>query len=106
MRKIPKGKSRSMEQLRAALAKKYAADGACPLTTGIFTRIAAEFAYEQIAMGARPMEVAPFWRLIEPTAPLAKKVSCGAEFLARMRAAEGIEPIKPERKKKPARARA
>lgn len=92
MRKIPRGKSRDMDQLRATLAKKYGADGACPLTTGIFSRIAAEFAFEQLEMGAKPSDVAPFWRLIEPNSALAKKLSCGPDFISARREEEGIAP--------------
>ncbi|MBM3347843.1 MAG: hypothetical protein FJY55_15320 [Betaproteobacteria bacterium] len=77
-----------LEQLRAALAKTYAADGACPLTTGIFCRIAAEHAYEQFQMGAK--RVAPFWRVIDPASPLARKLSCGPAFIRKQRQVEGI----------------
>lgn len=104
MRKIPRGKTRSMIQLRGSLARKYGADAACPLTTGIFTRIASEFAYEQLEMGAKPGEVAPFWRLVDPRSPLAKKLTCGPAFIEKMRTAEGIAdpaPKRPTPKKRP-----
>jgi hypothetical protein len=99
IRKIPSGKTRSMAQLRAALAKKYGADAACPLTTGIFTRIASEFAYEQIELGAKPSEVASFWRLVDPKSPLAKKLTCGPAFIETLRAEESHAPPKKAAKK-------
>jgi len=87
-RSVPRGKTRTMAQLRDALARRYAVDAACPMTTGIFCRIAAEFAYEQLQMGAK--KVAPFWRVIDPSSPLAKKLSCGPDFIRKQRHAEGI----------------
>lgn len=90
-RATPRGRTRTMDHLRAHLAKKYGADGACPLTTGIFSRIAAENAIEAMAMGALPDEVAPFWRVVDPDSPLAKKLTGGSELVRRLRLAEGIE---------------
>ncbi len=100
-RSVPKGETRSMDELRAALAKKHGADAACPLTTGIFCRIAAEFAYERLKAGAA--DAAPFWRVIDPRSPLARKLACGADFIRKRRAEEGISdaPIKSSRRKKP-----
>lgn len=89
-RSVPRGKTRTIEQLRKTLAKRHGADGACPMTTGIFCRIAAEAALESLEMGAKPSQVAPFWRVIDPASPLANKLSCGPEFIRRRREAEGI----------------
>lgn len=91
---VPAGGTRSMEALRASLAKKHQADAACPLTTGIFVRIAAEAALERMAAGANPAEVAPFWRVIDPDSPLARKLSCGPAFIREMRALEGEKQAK------------
>ena len=91
-RSIPRGKTRSMEQLRQALANKFSADAACPLTTSIFCRIAAEHSFEQIQMGAK--RAAPFWRAIDPASSLAKRLGCGPDFIYRQRAAEGVIEIR------------
>ncbi|MBY0564317.1 MAG: hypothetical protein K2P58_09035 [Hyphomonadaceae bacterium] len=88
-KRVPAGKLRSIEAVRASLATKYGADAACPLTSGIFARIAAEAALERIAAGAKASEVAPFWRVIDPDSPLAEKLSCGPDFIREMRALEG-----------------
>jgi hypothetical protein len=88
LRRIPKGKTKTVLQLRQELAKKHKADGTCPLTTGIFLRIASEAALEQIGAGAAPDDVTPFWRVVEPGSKLAKKLSCGDDFIESMRAAE------------------
>lgn len=87
---IPAGKSLSVAELRADLAKAHKADATCPLTTGIFLRIVAEVALEQMAAGSNPGEVAPFWRVVDPTSPLAKKLSCGPDRITALRSAEGI----------------
>ncbi len=46
IRAIPDGKTRTVEALRADLARKHQADATCALTTGIFLRIVAERALE------------------------------------------------------------
>ena len=41
--------------------------------------------------GGKPVgKIAPFRRLIDEKSPTAKKLSCGAAFVAKMRCAEGI----------------
>lgn len=112
---VPRGKLRDMDALRRSLASKYKTDFVCPLTTGIFSRIAAEHAYAQIAEGAATETVAPFWRVIDPNSPLAKKLACGPDFIRLMRESEGAQaapaPRRPKAKapaakKRPARATA
>jgi len=88
--KIPQGRSLSVVELRGELAKANDADATCPLTTGIFLRIVAEQAYEELNSGKSPSDVAPFWRAIDPKSPLAKKFSGGADFIRRLRDSEGI----------------
>src|SRR5512133_11735 len=46
IRRIPKGKLATVSELRRKLASDFKADVTCPLTTGIFVRIAAEAAEE------------------------------------------------------------
>jgi hypothetical protein len=105
-KRVPAGKTRPMEALRAALAKKYKADAACPLTSGIFARIAAEAALERMTAGASTSEVAPFWRVIDPDSALAKRLSCGPDFIRQMRALEGAGTPKRGKAKKVARSKA
>lgn len=70
------------------MATRHAADATCPASTGIFLRIVAERACEQMADGRGPSEVTPFWRVIEPGSALAAKLSCGTEFVATQREIE------------------
>ena len=46
MKQVPQGKVVTTNELRAALAKTHEADFACPMTTGIFSWIAAHAAVE------------------------------------------------------------
>jgi hypothetical protein len=86
VRAVPVGETRSVGQLREELAKKHGADGTCALTTGIFLRVVAERALEQLAAGE--VEIAPFWRVVEPHSALAKKLPNGPEFIQARRLAE------------------
>lgn len=90
MKKIRKGSSRTIEQMRANFAKANKADATCPMTSSIFARIAAEAAIEEMEDGKPADKITPFWRLIDEKTPIAKKLSCGAAFVAKMRRQEGI----------------
>lgn len=80
---IPAKENRDLARMRSDLARSAKADKTCPVTSGIFTRIVAERSLELMAEGKEPL--APFWKVIDPKSPLAKKLSCGPEFIARMR---------------------
>ena len=92
LRGIPEGHAVSTGRMREELAKEYGSDTTCALTTGIFLRIASEAALEAMAAGAPRESVAPFWRMVERKSPLAKKLSCGPDEVARLRVAEGLTP--------------
>ena len=85
---IPKCKTRTMSQMREDLAKTYRADVTCPTSTGIFVRINAEVALDELRAKRPITKVTPFWRVIDPASPAAQKVSCGADFIQRQRDAE------------------
>jgi alkylated DNA nucleotide flippase Atl1 len=76
VRRIPRGRVCTLVALREALAAAHGADYTCPMTTGIFLRIAAEAAEEERAMGAR--DVTPWWRVVRETGALLEKVPGGA----------------------------
>ena len=60
MRKIPAGKLTTINDIRAALAKKHKATIGCPMTTGIFAWIAAYAAEERKQFGRE--DITPYWR--------------------------------------------
>jgi hypothetical protein len=88
---IPSGTVVSVKQLRQDLAKTHGATNTCPLTTGIFLRIVAEAALEAVAAGKAWTAVAPFWRVVEPKSPLAKKLADGPNIIQAQREREGIQ---------------
>lgn len=90
LRAIPPGQTRSVADMRAELARAHDADTTCPASTPIFLRVVAEAAWEELEAGGDPERITPFWRVIEPESRLAQKLSCGAEFVAAMRAREQV----------------
>jgi hypothetical protein len=63
MRKVQKGKLTTINEIRSALAKKHAATIGCPITTGIFSWIAAHTAEEQHLKGE--VNITPYWRTLK-----------------------------------------
>ena len=91
VRQIPKGTHTTLQQMRKDLAAEYGAEYTCPITSGIFLRIASELAYEQYQNGTPLKKITPFWRMIDKKAPLAKKLSFGYDFVAEQRKQEGLD---------------
>ena len=92
IRKVPRGKLVTDVQLRERLAKDHGADYTCPMTTGIFIRIAAEAAEEDLRRGVK--EITPYWRVIRKDGSLIEKFPGGVEAQAARLREEGhiIEP--------------
>ncbi len=88
LRSIPSGSTRTVEELRSALAQRHAADVTCPATTGIFLRIVSEIALEELADGKAINQITPFWRVVDPSSPLASRLSCGSEWIRATRDTE------------------
>ncbi len=79
---IPRGEVITMGALRQQLAQAHDADYTCPLTTGIFLRIAAEAADEEDG-------ALPYWRVVKDDGKLLDKLPGGPEAQAQHLAAEG-----------------
>ncbi|MBI4304258.1 MAG: MGMT family protein [Chloroflexi bacterium] len=94
VRKIPKGKLATVDQLRERLAKDFKADFTCPLCTGIFLRVAAEAAEEDLGRGL--ITITPYWRVVKPDGSLNEKFPGGIETQATRLRQEGhtVEPGK------------
>lgn len=92
IRKIRKGKTKTIAEIRNSLARQYNADYACPLTTGIFLRIVAEHVELQLADGAK--RVAPYWRVVQKDYSLNPKLPGGTKSQANRLRAEGVELVK------------
>jgi alkylated DNA nucleotide flippase Atl1 len=85
---VPAGKVATIADLQAAVAKKHAAEMGCPLTTGIFTWIAAN-ASEEFEV-KRPGSGAPYWRILKSDGSLNPKFPGGVERQAKRLAKEGV----------------
>ncbi|MCB4809400.1 hypothetical protein LG651_14180 [Tamlana sp. 62-3] len=86
---IPFGKTRELTTMRTDLAATYNTDKTCPVTAGIFLRIVAEAAYEELENNGSIEQITPFWRIVSPNSKLAKKLSCGEAFIINQRIKEG-----------------
>jgi len=87
IRSVRKGSLVTVSRLREILAGKYATDVACPLTTGIFVRIAAEAAEEDLRAGKA--KVTPYWRVVKDDGSLNPRLPGGVERQAERLRAEG-----------------
>jgi hypothetical protein len=83
IRAIAPGRTLDPVALRAELARENGAAATCPTSTAIFLRIVAERALERLAA-----DPTPFWRVIAPESPIARKLSCGPDFIRHRRALE------------------
>ena len=100
--KIPRGELATVAQIRERLAKDAHADCSCPMTTGIFLRIVAEAAEEDLRNGKS--EVTPYWRVIKADGSLNEKFPGGAEAQAARLKEEG-HVIELNKGKKPPRVK-
>ena len=88
IRQIPFGETVEQPAIRKALAGKYGAQYACPVTTGIALRVVSEAAYLELLNGSEESDVTPFWRAVAPDGTLSLKLACGRSFLEMMRTKE------------------
>ncbi len=96
MRKVPKGKITTINEIRSALATKHKATIGCPLTTGIFAWISAYAAEEQKQQGAT--EITPYWRTLKTGGFLNEKYPGGLETQKQLLEQEGHVVIKKGKK--------
>src|SRR4026207_2227943 len=62
IRKTRKGKLITVSEIRSRLARDNNVEVTCPITTGIFVRIVAEAAAEELEKGKK--QVTPYWRVV------------------------------------------
>ena len=98
MRKVPEGRLITINKIRETVAKKHGATIGCPITTGIFTNIAARAAEEAAAEGKK--NITPYWRTLKSGGELNEKYPGGVESQAARLRAEG-HTIEPAKGKKP-----
>jgi alkylated DNA nucleotide flippase Atl1 len=74
MSKVPKGKVTTINEIRGALARKHGATIGCPITTGIFARIAASASNE-----GKGVKKIAYWRTLKEGGIINEKYPGGAE---------------------------
>jgi hypothetical protein len=87
MKTVPRGKVTTINELRTALAAKHKANFACPITTGIFSWIAAHAADEAVGEGRK--RVTPYWRTLKTGGELNPKYPGGISALTQLLQKEG-----------------
>jgi alkylated DNA nucleotide flippase Atl1 len=87
MKRIPRGKLITINEIRAKLARKHGATIGCPITTGIFAWIAANAAKEAEDLGKK--RVTPYWRTLKSGGEINPKYPGGIEVQSRLLAREG-----------------
>jgi hypothetical protein len=87
IRTVRKGSVTTTSRIREFLAGEHLADTTCPLTTGIFVRIAAEAAEEDARDGKS--RITPYWRVLKDDGSLNPKFPGGVAQQARRLRAEG-----------------
>jgi len=100
MRRVGDGELTTVAHIRQHLAVSRGADYACPLCTGIFVRIAAEAAEEDVREGRGP--ITPYWRTLATGGYLNGKYPGGVDVQAERLRCEG-HAIAPAQGRKPPR---
>jgi alkylated DNA nucleotide flippase Atl1 len=95
MKTVPKGKVITINQIRKRVAKAHNATIGCPITTGIFSWIAANAAEEDANAGKK---ITPYWRTLKEGGVINEKYPGGIEKQAVLLEDEGHEIISKGRK--------
>jgi hypothetical protein len=75
MKRVPRGKLITINEIRAQIAARHGASIGCPITTGIFAWIAAHAANESAAEGR--VRITPYWRTLKTGGELNSKYPGG-----------------------------
>lgn len=92
MKRVPKGKLTTINDIRALLAQKHRATIGCPITTGIFAWIAAHAAEEAKTEGMK--DTTPYWRTLKTGGIINEKYPGGVEAQVKLLKKEGHEVAK------------
>ena len=96
MKKVPKGKLITINEIRSILAEKHNATIGCPITTGIFAWVAAHAAEEQRREGKK--DITPYWRTLKSGGNVNEKYPGGADGQKKTLEDEGHKIIKKGKK--------
>ncbi|MFH0942337.1 MAG: hypothetical protein V1823_04890 [Chloroflexota bacterium] len=102
MRRVPRGRLITVNQIREIVARKHGATIGCPITAGIFIGISARAAEEAAADGMA--DITPYWRTLKSSGELNEKYPGGVEAQASKLKEEG-HIIEPDRTGRPKRVK-
>lgn len=97
IRRIEPGEVVTLDDLRAALARRHKVAVACPVSTAIFANMAARAAEERRQRGVPQAELTPWWRVLRKGGFLNPKLPGGVERQAALLQNEGVR-VSPLRK--------
>jgi hypothetical protein len=92
MKNVPSGKLITIQKIRAIVAERHGATIGCPLTVGIFARIAAHAAEDD--RKAKRRGVTPYWRTLKSGGYLNEKYPGGIPSHKEKLEAEGHDVVK------------
>ena len=92
MKRVPRGKVITINEIRSLLARKHEATIGCPLTTGIFAWIAAHAAEEEANDGRK--RITPYWRTLKTGGILNEKYPGGIKAQREKLQSEGHRILK------------
>lgn len=96
IKKVPKGKLITINEIRQKIAKKFKATIACPITTGIFAWIDAWAAEEEKSEGKN--NITTWWRVLKSDGSLNEKYPGDIMMQKAYLEVEGHEVIKKSKK--------
>jgi len=90
VRTLRPGEVATLDDLRAALARRHGVAVACPVSTAIFLNMAARAAEERRAASEPEERLTPWWRVLRKGGFLNPKYPGGTARQAELLAAEGV----------------
>lgn len=91
MKKVPKGKLMTMQELTTKLGKKHGMKYSCSLINGIFINIVAGAAEEDKEAGVK--DITPYWRTLKTDGYLNEKYPGGIEGHKKLLEKEGFTVV-------------
>jgi alkylated DNA nucleotide flippase Atl1 len=91
VRKIAPGQVATLDDLRAALARRHAVATACPVSTAIFAGMSARAAEERRQAGQPIDDLTPWWRVLKRGGFLNPKLPGGVEKQRMLLEGEGVK---------------
>lgn len=90
IRKVEPGEVITLDDLRAAIARRHRVAVACPVSTAIFANMSARAAEERRVRGVPTDDLTPWWRVLRKGGFLNPKLPGGVEKQAVLLQAEGV----------------